>query len=58
VPKGYVYFAMAFSVIVEMLNLRMRKHRRQPVELHPRYARNAEGNAQTGDSDDGDSRSR
>ena len=26
VPKGYIYFAMAFSVLVEMLNLRMRKH--------------------------------
>ncbi|MGH6623981.1 MAG: TerC family protein [Burkholderiaceae bacterium] len=26
VPKGYVYFAMAFSVCVEMLNIRMRKH--------------------------------
>ena len=25
VPKGYIYFAMAFSVFVEMLNLRMRK---------------------------------
>jgi predicted tellurium resistance membrane protein TerC len=25
VPKGYVYFAMAFSVAVEMLNLRMRR---------------------------------
>jgi len=27
IPKGYIYFAMAFSVIVEMLNLRMRKKR-------------------------------
>jgi predicted tellurium resistance membrane protein TerC len=25
VPKGYVYFAMAFSVLVEMLNLRVRR---------------------------------
>jgi predicted tellurium resistance membrane protein TerC len=25
VPKGYIYFAMAFSVIVEMLNIRLRK---------------------------------
>jgi len=32
IPKGYVYFAMAFSVIVEMLNLRMR--RGSPVKLH------------------------
>jgi predicted tellurium resistance membrane protein TerC len=36
VPKGYLYFAMGFSVFVEMLNLRLRK-RRQPVELHERY---------------------
>lgn len=34
VPKGYIYFAMAFSVGVEMLNLRMRKKKQQPVKLH------------------------
>ena len=28
VPKGYIYFAMAFSLTVEMLNLRMRRRRR------------------------------
>ncbi|MBI2319590.1 MAG: TerC family protein [Betaproteobacteria bacterium] len=39
VPKGYVYFAMAFSVCVEMLNLRMRKRAARPVELHQAYAR-------------------
>jgi predicted tellurium resistance membrane protein TerC len=33
IPKGYIYFAMAFSVAVEMLNLRMRAYRK-PVELH------------------------
>ena len=33
IPKGYIYFAMAFSVVVELLNLRLRK-RRQPVSLH------------------------
>ncbi len=32
VPKGYVYFAMAFSFIVEMLNIKMRK-KNKPVEL-------------------------
>ena len=32
VPKGYVYFAMAFSFLVEMLNIKMRK-RNKPVEL-------------------------
>jgi len=34
VPKGYIYFAMAFSVSVEMLNLRMRKRFAEPVKLH------------------------
>jgi predicted tellurium resistance membrane protein TerC len=33
IPKGYLYFAMAFSVGVEMINIRMRK-RGQPVDLH------------------------
>lgn len=32
IPKGYIYFAMAFSVMVEMLNLRLRK-KRAPVHL-------------------------
>jgi predicted tellurium resistance membrane protein TerC len=34
IPKGYIYFAMAFSVTVEMLNLKMRKKTAQPVKLH------------------------
>jgi predicted tellurium resistance membrane protein TerC len=34
IPKGYVYFAMAFSVIVEMLNIRLRKRASQVVTLH------------------------
>ena len=34
IPKGYIYFAMGFSVFVEMLNLRLRKTKRQkPVKL-------------------------
>ncbi len=33
IPKGYVYFAMAFSVFVEMLNLRLRRRRDPPVRL-------------------------
>lgn len=40
VPKGYIYFAMAFSVAVELLNIRMRKKRASPVKLHSRYAGN------------------
>jgi len=35
IPKGYIYFAMAFSVMVEMLNLRM--SRGKPVKLHNQY---------------------
>lgn len=37
VPKGYVYFAMAFSVAVEMLNIRMRKKKSKPVHLRNAY---------------------
>jgi predicted tellurium resistance membrane protein TerC len=37
VPKGYVYFAMAFSVAVELLNIRMRKRAAAPVQLHQPY---------------------
>lgn len=33
IPKGYIYFAMAFSVFVEMLNLRLRKSRAAPLKL-------------------------
>ena len=38
IPKGYIYFAMAFSVFVEMVNLRTtRKRRVDPVKLHTPY---------------------
>jgi predicted tellurium resistance membrane protein TerC len=36
IEKGYIYFAMAFSLFVEMLNLRLRK-KRDPVHLHQSY---------------------
>ncbi|HMD37084.1 MAG TPA: TerC family protein, partial [Vicinamibacterales bacterium] len=36
IPKGYIYFAMGFSVFVEMINLRVRKAT-QPVRLHQPY---------------------
>ncbi len=36
IPKGYIYFAMAFSVLVEMLNLRLRRQGK-PVHLHQPY---------------------
>jgi predicted tellurium resistance membrane protein TerC len=37
IPKGYIYFAMAFSVLVEMLNLRARKGKGDVVHLRPGY---------------------
>ena len=37
ISKGYIYFAMAFSVFVEILNLRIRRSRAQPVDLHEPY---------------------
>jgi len=33
IPKGYIYFAMAFSIFVEMLNLKMRKKKPDPIKL-------------------------
>ena len=36
-PKGYVYFGMAFSLAVEMLNIHMRKRSKKPVDLHSPY---------------------
>jgi predicted tellurium resistance membrane protein TerC len=37
IEKGYVYFAMAFSLAVELLNMRMRRARAAPVALHRRF---------------------
>jgi predicted tellurium resistance membrane protein TerC len=38
IPKGYIYFAMGFSVFVEMINMRLRGTSARPVELHQPYA--------------------
>jgi predicted tellurium resistance membrane protein TerC len=43
VPKGYVYFAMAFSLGVEMLNIRMRKRAKTVVDLRSPYEPPAQG---------------
>jgi predicted tellurium resistance membrane protein TerC len=43
VPKGYIYFAMAFSLLVEILNMRMRK-KSDPVQLRSSYKREKEKN--------------
>ncbi len=37
VAKAYIYFAMAFSLGVELINMRLRKRRRAPVKLHNKY---------------------
>jgi len=42
IPRGYVYFAMAFSVFVEVLNLRARARHAAPVELRPTYVKERE----------------
>jgi predicted tellurium resistance membrane protein TerC len=39
IPRGYIYFAMGYSVFVEMLNLRLRRPRVEPVRLHERFAK-------------------
>ena len=39
IPKGYIYFAMGFSVFVEMLNLRVRSKGVEPVKLRTAYAK-------------------
>ena len=44
IPKGYIYFAMGFSLLVELLNLRARAKRQEPVRFHQRYSdRSKEG---------------
>ena len=44
-PKGYIYFAMAFSVGVEMLNLRLRARGAEVVKLHQRVTPDGESPA-------------
>jgi len=43
IPKGYVYFAMAFAVAVELLNIRLRRRAAEPVHLHEPYVRDRSG---------------
>jgi predicted tellurium resistance membrane protein TerC len=42
IPKGYIYFAMAFSFFVEMMNMRLRKEKGHPLKLHTRYVAETE----------------
>jgi predicted tellurium resistance membrane protein TerC len=37
IPKGYIYFAMAFSLFVEVINIKLRKSGKAPVHLHAPY---------------------
>jgi predicted tellurium resistance membrane protein TerC len=46
IPKGYIYFAMAFSFFVEMLNLRLHVKEQDPVKLHTAYAAKNGGSSQ------------
>jgi predicted tellurium resistance membrane protein TerC len=45
IPKGYIYFAMGFSIFVEMINLKMRSRKPKPVHLRQAYVeeQNASG---------------
>ena len=43
IPKGYIYFAMAFSVFVEVLNMKIHKRRAQPVKLRSSRVPEGEG---------------
>jgi predicted tellurium resistance membrane protein TerC len=47
IPKGYIYFAMAFAVGVEMLNLRLRKGR-EPMKLHKNLDEDRRGGGTAG----------
>jgi predicted tellurium resistance membrane protein TerC len=42
IPKGYIYAAMAFSVFVEILNMKLRKRKAAPVKLHEPYVSESE----------------
>jgi len=37
IPKGYIYFAMAFSFLVDILQMRMHRKSQQPAELREHY---------------------
>ncbi|HEX7100949.1 MAG TPA: TerC family protein [Acidimicrobiia bacterium] len=48
IPKGYIYFAMGFSVFVEALNLRLRRRGETPIELRPTYIKLPEATGAVG----------
>ncbi len=50
IPKGYIYFAMAFSVLVEVLNMTLRRKSKEPVHLHNAFSDEDEAVATRRDS--------
>jgi predicted tellurium resistance membrane protein TerC len=48
IPKGYIYFAMGFAVFVEILNLRTRGARQEPVHLRDAYLKDRPEDAPVG----------
>ncbi len=48
IPKGYIYFAMAFSLGVDVLQMRMSKTKAKPVDLREHYVEN-EDDSKKGD---------
>jgi len=43
ISKGYIYFAMAFALAVELVNMRIRRAQAAPVNLHSRFEDSREG---------------
>jgi predicted tellurium resistance membrane protein TerC len=48
IPKGYIYFSMAFSLFVEVMNIRLRRPKKPPVKLHAPYTEDTVGAAREG----------
>jgi predicted tellurium resistance membrane protein TerC len=47
ISKGYIYFAMAFSLLVEVINLRVRRVHSSPVKLHSQFEDDRRGGDET-----------
>jgi predicted tellurium resistance membrane protein TerC len=45
IPKGYIYFSMAFALFVDIIQLRMNKSKKQPVQTHEHYTKEEEAMA-------------
>ena len=53
IPKGYIYFAMAFSLGVEVLNMKLRRRAVEPVQLHKAYKEAASSESGKREADSG-----